>query len=642
MRSFPRQRPDEEEDELYVLVEPATPASKEYCGQLVDAIGRLYRQDPLSMTGAVLRALKAAHQQLRDWNQRTLREHHVLAGVSSLAVRGRNAYLAQVGPSVAYHVGDGRVRRIVPEGGAAQSLGQAETAEPTFSHYQLSPGDLLLIASPRLADVLSEEALRSVLLRGGDEALVELFRLARDQREFSLVLLACVVEPEEEPAPAPAPAAAGAAPSEPPPPQPAYPAAGAHEAPAATVPVGLAQPKVRLKSAEVQVGYRRPTGLGAALPRIPPIAIVAVLVLAAVGLLAWVVIPPALEESRGERFTSLIEDARIGLDSALATQDLAQRRESLRAAEKALDDAELQQPGSPEVAQLRSSVDAELAKLNASVELPELERIVDLSEQVPGAVSPKDLALGGGGAYVLDREQGRIIAISLLAPSPEPFILFETNQLVGAELAGAPQQIAWAEELGALLVLDDARRLIAVTPPGQPVRLLTVREAQAWGSADGIAYANGNLYVLDRAGDQVWRYPPGEPGFDSEREALLANLDLDQVVELAVDDSLYLVLGDNSILRFRGGASQPFTQAGIDHALASPGSVQSLPESGTVMVADRGNSRIVVFSQDGAFRQQLVSPSFTDLRAIAVDEPNRLLYILVGGLLYRTPLPAPP
>src|SRR3990170_8273359 len=202
LRSFARQRPDEEEDELYVLVEPASAPAAEYCGQLVEALGSVFRQDILSTTGAMLRALRSAHQQLHDWNQRTLREHRVAAGVSCLAVRGRNAFLTQVGPAVGYHVGDGRVRRLEPELDAREPLGAAAQFEPTITRFQMSPGDLVLIASPRLDQVADEETLRSILLRGGDEALVELFRLARGQQEFSLVLLACVVEPEAE-APAP-------------------------------------------------------------------------------------------------------------------------------------------------------------------------------------------------------------------------------------------------------------------------------------------------------------------------------------------------------------------------------------------------------------------------------------------------------
>jgi hypothetical protein len=261
--------------------------------------------------------------------------------------------------------------------------------------------------------------------------------------------------------------------------------------------------------------------------------------------------------------------------------------------------------------------------------------------QLPGPVSSRDLAIGGGGAYFLDRGQPRVIAITLLAPGPEPFPLFEGSDLVGGEITGAPQHIAWAEELGSLLILDDARRLIAVRPP-EPGRLLTVRDAASWGSADGIAYSAGSLYVLDRAGDQVWRYPPTESGFDSEREALLPAFDLEQAGEVAVADALYLVVGETDIVRVATGAVQPFTQAGIDLPLSAPGSLVPLPNSNRLLVADRGNNRIAVFSLDGTFIQQWTSATFADMRSIAVDEPNNLLYVLVGGALYRTTMPAAP
>jgi hypothetical protein len=657
LRSFPRQRPDEEEDELYVLVEPATPGSQQYCGQLVEAVGRMYQQDTLSLTGATLRALRAAHRQLYDWNQRALREQRVGAGISCLAVRDRTAYLSLAGPSIAYYVGDGRFHRIAPEGPAAEPLGLSESAEPTFDRYQLSPGDLLVIASPRLDGLLDQEALRSILLRGGDEALVELFRVAREQQEFALVLLACVVEPEMETAPpplaappAPAPATEQPVelapmpvpPTEPAGPPPALDAAARQEIALPEPPPGFSQPKVRLKGAEAGVTYRRSTGLGATLPRIPPVAIAAAIVLVIVGLLAWYIIPPALQQSKDERFNSRVHAAQNDLTKALATQDVTQRRALLQAARAALDDAEGARPNDSQVAGLRSQVEAELSKLNAVLALPDLALVSDVSGRVPGPVSPRDLALGGGGAYFLDRQGGRVIAISLLVPNPEPFVLYQEGNLVGDEITGKPQQIAWAEGLGSLLILDDARRLIAATPAG-PARLLPVRAADSWGSADGIAYLGSDLYVLDRKGNQVWRYPPSQDGFDSEREGALSNFDLSQAVEMAAGDGLYFLMADNSIVHLTDSGSQPFSQAGIDAPLSSPGSLLPLPSLGFVMVADRGNSRIVEYGMDGSFKQQLTNAKlFTDLRAIAVDEPNKLLYILVGGALYQTPLPPLP
>ncbi|MBI4570964.1 MAG: hypothetical protein HY723_03370, partial [Chloroflexi bacterium] len=500
-----------------------------------------------------------------------------------------------------------------------------------------------------------------------------LFRLAKGQREFSLVLLACVVEAEAAQPVAPAaptspfaPASAGPSPAGQPGPTAALPVeaapaapfsagppllAGAPAAPPASTeqqelaamapPSGYSQPRVRLKGQEAEVRYLRTTGIARSLPAVPPIAIVAALVLIVVGLIAWFVIPNALEESQTDRFVSLIEETRHAITDANGAQDPAQKRELLRLADTKLLEAAGLRADAPEVAELRSQIDAAVAELNAVVELPELELIADLAEQVPGAVSPKDLALGGGGAYLLDREQSRVIAIALVGASAEPFVLFQSGDLVGTEVSGLPQQIAWAEELNALLIMDDARRLIVVAPAGESAQLLTVRDAQAWGSANGIAYASGSLYLLDRAADQVWRYLPSDSGFDSEREPLVSSLDLEQVVEFAAGDALYLVMGDNSIVRVQNRQPQPFPQAGIDVPLASPASVVPLPELGRVLVADRGNNRIAVFSADGTFLEQWRSSSFTDLRAIAVDERGGLLYILVGGALYRTPLPPP-
>jgi hypothetical protein len=116
---------------------------------------------------------------------------------------------------------------------------------------------------------------------------------------------------------------------------------------------------------------------------------------------------------------------------------------------------------------------------------------------------------------------------------------------------------------------------------------------------------------------------------------------LEQALEMAIADSLYLVIGDNSIVRVVNGAAEPLSLAGIDMPLSSPGSVVPIPDQNIILVADRGggNPRIVVLNSDGSFRGQWSSPSFTDLRAISYDEAANLLYVLSGTALYRTPLP---
>src|SRR3989442_4413301 len=85
--------------DLYLIVEPALPGSEEFCEELKEVVGSVFHKEKVSLTGGMLRALRSAHEQLRDWNQRSLREHRIAAGISCVAVHGNAAYLAQVPPA---------------------------------------------------------------------------------------------------------------------------------------------------------------------------------------------------------------------------------------------------------------------------------------------------------------------------------------------------------------------------------------------------------------------------------------------------------------------------------------------------------------------------------------------------------------
>jgi DNA-binding beta-propeller fold protein YncE len=204
-----------------------------------------------------------------------------------------------------------------------------------------------------------------------------------------------------------------------------------------------------------------------------------------------------------------------------------------------------------------------------------------------------------------------------------------------------PVGIAWSPEANALIIIDDKRQAYSYEP-GRVAAPLVVRGAEEGAgidSVDGIAASNGNLYVLDVAGDQIWRYLPGQSGFDSERAGLLDGIVLADATELAVAQDLYVLDRKLGIRRLDGRSEIPFPLAGIDRPLMEPASLSVLPGSGRIVVADRGNKRIVVASAEGAFLRQIVSPAFTDLRAVAIDEGTSTLYVLNGDTLLQAPFP---
>jgi serine/threonine protein phosphatase PrpC len=184
---------DEEPSDVYVLVQPALPGSEEFCGEMKDAIGRVFHDSKSSLTGGVLRALRSANENLREWNRRSLKEHRVAAGISCLATRDNEAYLAQVGPARAVFFHRGRadlVQPTLPE--ATEPLGLEDEFWPEFHRYELADGDRLLLLSPGLADAIPNHELTAALALDGEKALPELYRLARGASDGAALLVAAM------------------------------------------------------------------------------------------------------------------------------------------------------------------------------------------------------------------------------------------------------------------------------------------------------------------------------------------------------------------------------------------------------------------------------------------------------------------
>ena len=204
--------------------------------------------------------------------------------------------------------------------------------------------------------------------------------------------------------------------------------------------------------------------------------------------------------------------------------------------------------------------------------------------------------------------------------------------------ASRPMQITWSDQTQSLLVIDDKRQAFAYFS-GKGTLPLTVRAPEGIGTFDGIAGSGGNLYILDVKENQVWRYLPGQGGFDSERTALLDTADLRTATEVAVGQDVYVLDAKQGIRRFVGKTEANFPLAGIDTPLVSPASMSVLPGSNRIVVADRGNKRVILATADGTFLRQIVSPSFTDLRAVSVDEGARVIYVLNGDTLLKATFP---
>jgi len=205
--AFPDASHNDELSDLYLIVEPALPGSEEFCEELKQAVGELFHEEKLSLTGGILRALRSAHENLREWNRKSIKEHRVAAGVSALAIRPspredvetHEAYLAQVAPAAAVLVHEGTVLRLQPRlPDSLEPLGLYDEFRPDFTRLELASGDRLLLLSPALASLLHDEAVQEHLSLPGEDALPAVYRRARSLSNCGALLVA--VSAEERPA----------------------------------------------------------------------------------------------------------------------------------------------------------------------------------------------------------------------------------------------------------------------------------------------------------------------------------------------------------------------------------------------------------------------------------------------------------
>lgn len=197
--AYPDSRTEDPCD-LYVLVEPALPGSEEFCAELKEAIAAVFHRTRVSLTGGLLTALRAAHEDLREWNRRSLKDHHVAAGLSCLAVRPsaapHEAYLAQVGPAAALVFQNGSLATIRPSlPDAVEPIGLYEEFRPDFSRHDLAEGARLLLLSPSLLAALALESLPGVLKSPPEELLPALYMQARSLPACAALLVAAVPAP---------------------------------------------------------------------------------------------------------------------------------------------------------------------------------------------------------------------------------------------------------------------------------------------------------------------------------------------------------------------------------------------------------------------------------------------------------------
>ena len=553
-----------------------------------------------SVTTSLSRALLSAHTRLLHENRLSLPQdrHYVSAIVA--AARSDGIYVARAGPAIVAKAAGGRWveltdRGLKPPGQSALELGADGTPNITTEFYSLDLGEIvLLVPGVSFLDVSDEDLLdlhdgidvtilSEILedsLAGGDGLAVLRPRLDIEEVEgwasWGTPTPTAPPEPEEPP-PSTSPASSGE-----------------------SVPTPAETARSPRPSAPDISSAVRGISLAGWMRVLPLVGLAIVLGLAVVLLRGGLPQP-------GERDRSVTDAGRLIRD-AEATQDQGAAAALLSQAIALLEpEASRDEAARALLAEARQSRDRVLNVVRVSrinrIPLPTRD------DFRPAGLWKGDgtlflLDLGGQGLYRIDAANSQVV--SALQPGES----FE-GQPVGRAVTAAWSPPRGTNTEGQLLVVDHTRNLMALSQDGRLLRRWMPPDSGQWQRIGPSAATYDNLYLLDTARAETWRYPTRVPGAvgtivaRASEEPRIAS-----AVDLAADGALYLLLPGGDISKLApGGGRLPFDGAVPDSRLAAPTALFAQEGLDHIWVLEPTQSRVVELTSGGAYVRQYVLPT---------------------------------
>lgn len=326
-------------------------------------------------------------------------------------------------------------------------------------------------------------------------------------------------------------------------------------------------------------------------------------------------------------------------------------------------EAEELRPGDPGVAEMRRQALIALDELEGVSRLMAKPFITfDGSTELAAVTLPDEF---GTGIYTLDGASGTVYGhetdesfTALIAE--KPVTLGFSGQAVGNHVVQELVDIAW-RPTGAqvsndgLAMLDSGGALITYYPGSGETRAATLGLSSEWQSPVDMTQYLERLYVLDPPNSTVWKYYPQEAGFivDTEERILTLNADLDLVhavdIDLYSEDGSLLVVYDDGRIRYydtRSGRVQwdetELLQNGLAEPLQNPVAAELIGKglNASIFVLDAGNGRVIQISRLGTALAQYRATddrgqdAFVGGSDLAIAEAPLRIFVASGNKLY--------
>lgn len=196
--------------------------------------------------------------------------------------------------------------------------------------------------------------------------------------------------------------------------------------------------------------------------------------------------------------------------------------------------------------------------------------------------------------------------------------------------------LAFAQDDKSVYVID--KSVVAKIAKDTEKKQAIIQNKNYWESSQGLGTYFGNVYVLDKRGNQVIKFVPSEDGFVKTSYFGAASPNVSKAISLAIDGSIYLLYEDGSINKFTKGVKDAFSVKGLDMPVSPSSELFTNADTDSLYILDRENKRIVKLGKDGSYQSLYKTDMLKTTKYFEVLEKDKKIYILAQSRIYEIPL----
>lgn len=259
---------------------------------------------------------------------------------------------------------------------------------------------------------------------------------------------------------------------------------------------------------------------------------------------------------------------------------------------------------------------------------------------------PTEIAVSPDTVYVLDTGKKAVFSVPP-NPTSSATEIIQAGETDSGFTFGTPTHIATSGST--VLALDNSSQNILVRYSAGTKTATSLAPTSPGQRIVAMANYGPDVYLLDAAGNQVWRYPDAVQGYNPTPGAFFSpsSPNSGQPVSFTLDDkALYILDSSGKVLKFDTLQANPlpFATAGLRVPLRHANGVFTDVGLPYIWIADPGNARIVQLDKStGRYIRSYVAGAgsgmnLSQVRGLAVQPDDKFLFVLAGTQVFKFPV----